>query len=283
MEMGQNHVSQFANDPKVRWGVVAVLFLLAAFLLVITISSLKEFRYIGGGVPVTNTITVQGEGEVFAVPDTATFTFSVVEERETVELAQEVATNKMNDIVKFLEDGGIDEKDVRTIGYNVYPKYEWQRGGATALPAGGYAGAYYPPDGKQVIVGYEVSQTVQVKVRDTESAGKLISGVGSMGASNISGLAFTIDDEDALQAEARRKAIDDARAKARQLAADLDVRLIRVVSFGENGYYPYANRTYLAEGLGGATDAAIPAMEKAVLPLGENRIVSNVSVTYEIR
>jgi len=85
-----------------------------------------------------------------------------------------------------------------------------------------------------------------------------------------------------LQAEARAAAIEDARMKAKALAKDLGVRLVRVTGFWENSgpYYSYdVARSESAYGLGGATNAA-PAPE---LPTGESEIVSRVSVTYEIR
>ncbi|OGG63449.1 hypothetical protein A2766_03665 [Candidatus Kaiserbacteria bacterium RIFCSPHIGHO2_01_FULL_58_22] len=245
---------------------------LALFLLVLTLSALKEWRFIGTGVPATNTITVSGEGEVFAVPDTATFSVTIQEEAKEVADAQEVATKKANDIMAYLKDEGVEEKDIKTTDYSVYPQYDY-------LQSDTCREGYCPP-GRQALRGFQVSQTLTVKVRDTEKAGALLSGVGSRGASSVSGLSFTIDDEDALKAEARGEAIGDARAKAEALAKQLSVRLVRVVGFSENGYYPpvpYA--------LGRGGDMAV--MESKALapeiPVGENKIVSNVSVTYEIR
>lgn len=261
------------SDTRVRWGVIAVLFLLAAFLLVTTIGALKGLRYIGGGVPVTNTVTVSGEGEVFAVPDIATFTFGVIEPAETVEVAQEAATEKINAVVAYLQEQGIAEEDIRTIGYNVYPRYEYTQGTCTQFGC---------PPGRQELIGFEVSQSVEVKVRDPQKAGELLAGVGARGANNVSGLSFTVDDENELQRQAREQAIADARAKAEQLAEDLNVDLVRVVSFGESGDMPYPvyyGKEMAARG-GVGMDAAASA---PAIPTGENRIVMNVSITYEIR
>lgn len=259
----------------VRKTATIALGLLGLFLFVLTISTLKEIRFIGSGVSATNTITVSGEGEVFAVPDTATFSVTVQEEAKEVADAQDEATAKSNAIVAYLKQQGIEEKDIRTTDYSVYPQYDYTRGACTVD---------YCEPGKQVLRGFQVSQTLTIKVRDTEQAGDLLSGVGSKGASQVSGLSFTIDDEDTLQAEARGKAIEDARTKAAELAKQLNVSLVRIVGFYENegGYYP------LAYGKGGvAMDMAVS--EAAVraptpeIPTGENKITSNVSVTYEIR
>lgn len=254
--------------------LTGVLGILIIFLFVLTIGELKELRYIGAGVPATNTITVSGEGEVFAVPDIATFRVTIREEAKEVQDAQETATEKANAIVAYLRGEGIAEKDIQTADYNVAPQYDYIRSVCTE--------GLCPP-GRQELRGYQVSQTLIVKVRDTEQAGALLSGVGSLGASNVSGLTFTIDDEDALQAEARGNAIADAQTKAEALAEQLGVKIVRVTSFYENeGDYRYP----AAYGLGGAADSAMrleSAKAAPEIPVGENKIISNVNVTYEIR
>jgi len=247
---------------------------LALFLLILTVSALKEFRFIGSGVTATNTITVSGEGEVFAVPDTATFSVTIQEEAKEVKPAQEEATKKSNAIYEYLKGEGVEEKDIKTADYSIYPQYDYVESDACRE-------GYCPP-GRQVLRGFQVSQTLLVKVRETEKAGDLLSGVGSLGASSVSGLSFTIDDEDALQAEARGKAIENARTKAESLAKQLNVSLVRIVGFSENGNYPIyyakAEMSMAADGRGGG---AVPPSPE--IPVGENKIVSNVSVTYEIR
>ena len=258
-----------------RMMAATALGFLALFLLVLTLSTLKEYRFIGSGVTATNTITVSGEGEVFAVPDTATFSVTIQEEAKQVKDAQKVATEKSNDIIAYLKKQGVEEKDIKTADYSVYPQYDY----TNAACSGGYC-----PPGRQVLRGFQVSQTLTVKVRDTEKAGDLLSGVGELGASSVSGLSFELDtaDQSAKEAEARGKAIEDARTKAEALAGQLGVSLVRIVGFSENGNYPVyyakAEMSMAADGRGGA---ALPPSPQ--IPVGENKIVSNVSVTYEIR
>ena len=259
------------NNERVQKNIALVLIILAAFLAVKTINEIKEYRYIGGGVATSNVVTVSGVGEVFAVPDIASFSFSVIEERKTATEAQDEAAKKINKIMSFLKKNDIDEKDIKTTNYNVHPRYEYNR----ELCSGGYC----PPSGDRELVGFEVSQSISVKVRDVDEAGSIVSGVGELGASNISGLNFTIDDEELLLKEARKKAIDEAQKKAKDLAKDLDVKLVRVVSFSDSGGEPYYPRYDFAEsavlGKGGGVSPEIS--------VGENKIVSFVSITYEIR
>lgn len=274
----KSFLESLQTDTRIRAFIVVVLIALALFLFVEAFSVLKSYRYIGSGVTATNTITVSGEGEVFAVPDTATFSVSVIERAKDVETAQTAATKKGNAIIAYLKEQGIEEKDIQTTDYNVSPQYEYQS--ASCPRAEGSEEVVYCPPGKSVLTGFEVSQTLTVKVRDTEKAGGLLSGVGSLGASSVSGLSFTVADEDLLQAQARDKAITDAKQKAESLAKSLGVSAVRVVGFSENGNYPYY---YAKAEMSMAMDARGGAAPSPALPVGQNKIISNVTITYEIR
>lgn len=252
----------------VKWAGIALI----VFLGLQSLTSLMNLRYVGAGIPPANTITVQGYGEVTAAPDVATFTYSVVSLKPTVAAAQEEAATKANAITKYLKDSGVEEKDIQTSNYSVYPQYDYVQ--QPCQPNG------ICPGGRQILRGYEVRQSTTVKVRDTAKAGDLLTGAGSRGATEVSGLQFTFDDPHAGQTQAREKAIADAKAQANTLAKQLGVRLVRVVSFNENGNYPgpIPYRLDAAMGKGGAEPAVAPEIS-----VGENKVISNVSITYEIR
>ena len=118
-EQSVQHIIKATHWP--RKAAAWALGFLALFLLVSTISELKGLRFIGSGVAATNTISVSGEGEVFAVPDTATFSVTVREKAKEVKDAQDAATKKGNDIIAYLKQGGVEEKDIKTVDYSVNP------------------------------------------------------------------------------------------------------------------------------------------------------------------
>ncbi len=136
-----------------------------------------------------------------------------------------------------------------------------------------------PPNGSNVLVGYSVSETISVKVRKTDQAGAIVTGLGALGVTDISGPNFTIDNDDAIKAEARSKAITNAKEKAAELSKELGVKLVRIVNFSENGNNPYPMYSKAMDmmAIGGAAPEAAP------LPTGENKYTSNVTITYEIR
>ncbi len=256
--------------------VVAVV-LLAAFLAAQTLNAIRQNSYIGRGVYPSNVISVSGTGEVLAVPDVASFSFSVVEEGKTVKEGQDKATKKINAIIDAVKALGVEEKDIKTTNYSSYPKYDYSY---PSVCANGYC-----PPGKQVLTGYEVNQSITVKVRKTDTAGDVLTKVGDLGASNISGLDFVIDDLDAVKDQAREKAVADAKAKAKVLAKTLGVSLDKVVNFYESGDggYPIMYRAEAMDSKVMMGGAVAPQAATPSIPSGENKVVSNVTITYEIQ
>lgn len=249
-------------------GVMAVLALCAY-----TYSTIKQTRYMYSG---PTSVSVVGIGEVFATPDIATFSFSIESKETDAKTAQNKSAETMSAVLAYLKESGIEEKDVRTEYYNLTPRYEYPE---TVCTQWGCP----PQTGEPKLIGYQVSQSVSVKVRDTQKAGELVSGVGGKGAMNVSGLSFTIDDTEALKSEAREKAIIDAKEKAKVLAENLGARIVRMNGYWEEeGGYP----SPYGMGMGGGEmmktmDAVASA--PAELPLGENTITARVNITYEIR
>lgn len=256
---------EWAQDSHFKWLVFAILFLVAAALIAYTYLTLKEARYVYSG---PTTISVRGVGEVTRIPDVATFTFAVEAQAENPAAAQEQSAAATNDILAYLSEQGVAEEDIKTVGYNLAPRYEYSQEPCRAN---------FCPPGRSELVGYTVHQTVEVKVEDTETAGTLIAGVGERGATNVSSLTFTVDEDDEAKAEARAAAVAEAKEKAKQLADTLDVRLVRLTGFWEEegGYYPMYGR--------GGEESFDAAVTTPQLPSGENTITSVVNLSYEIR
>lgn len=244
---------------------------LALYLGAETLKTFREYRFVGSGVSASNIITVEGEGKASAVPNIAEFNFAVTEEAKTPAEAQTKAAEKSNAAIAYLKEQGIEEKDLKTLGFNVSPKYRYDQVACVRFPC---------PSPKQILDGFEVTQTVEVKVRDTAKAGDLLAGIAAQNVQNVSNLRFTVDDEKAIQDEAREKAITEAKEKASTLASQLGVTLVRIVNFSEgNVSAPLMIRSDMA-GFGGAMEAKSVAPE---LPVGENEFRSNVSISYEVR
>lgn len=248
-----------AYCKRMVFGIFAVV--LTVFVGLKAYNAYLESKYIGKDYTGQNSITVSASGEVFAKPDVAQINVSVEEEGKDLAAAQKIHTEKINRVIKFIKDSGVEEKDIKTSNYSVYPVYDYLR------------------DRGQVLKGYRVSQTLDVKVRKVDDAGKILSGAVENGSNQIGGINFIVDDEDALKREARQKAIKEAKEKAKAIAKDLDVDLSRLVAFNESGDQPIYYKSYDAvAGMGGPESAPAPQV-----PTGENKITVSVSLTYEIR
>lgn len=268
-------MESFFSQPLIKNGVAAVIILAAVYLATLAITEFKQWQFIGSGTTATNTISVSGKGEVFAVPTIAQFTVTVMKESKDVKTAQKDMTDAMNGIIAYIRSEGIAEKDIKTTDYSVSPQYDWVQ---KACPRPEYG----CPGGEQVLRGYQVSQTITVKVRDnTDKAGDILAAAGGKGATNVGALQFINDDEDKLKDEARGKAIADAKSKADELAKQLGVTIVRVVNFSEDGQY--APQPVMFQRMEKAVAMDATAGSAPELPVGENKIQSNVTVVFEIR
>lgn len=226
-------------------------------------------------VPPLRTFSVQGEGEVVAIPDIALISFSVLTEGgKNLAALQKENTEKGNAIIAFLKENGVEKKDIKTASYRINPRY--QNYSCVGQPAP--SAEPCPP---REIVGYSIFQEIVVKVRDLGATGSLVSGVVAKGANTVSGPNFTIDEPEMLQNEARAKAVASAKAKAYVMAKAGGFRLGKPVSIYEGYATPFPVRFSIdskAEGMGGDTALPAPAFEP-----GSENIRATVSVTYEIR
>ena len=259
------HTAEVKKILKWAW---VVLIILAAFLAVETLGAFKDLRSVS---PTYNSISVSGIGEAISIPDIATFSFTVSADAKAASDAQEQVTKKMDVILAGLKALGIEEKDIKTTDYSLYPKYTFTQVICSQ--------AFCPPS-RQVQDGYTASHSISVKVRSTGDTGKVLSLVGENGATNISSISFIVDDQDKILDEARNEAIQDAREKAKQLAKALGVKLVRVVSFYDNtGGGPVS---YYAEAMGGDL-MKVAGTPVPTIPTGENKVSVNVTIVYEIR
>lgn len=252
---------QLDESMKKPIGILMAILLLVLiiYIFALTRNAFTANTFIGRSDAQIYTITISGEGKVTAIPDIAQISLGLQTESKNVEDAQRENTNKMNSIISTLGELGIAKEDIKTSNYNIYPRYNYTR------------------DRGQVLRGYEVSQSVIVKIRDLDKVGQVVERAGSLGANQVGGLNFTIDEPEELRQQARIKALENATEKAESLAKVAGVKLGKLVSFNENDFLqPPVFRTFALEaGIGGAVPT--PDIEP-----GSQDITVNVTVTYEV-
>ena len=171
-------------------------------------------------------IWVSGQGKITLEPDLAVLNLGVETNAKTVAAAREQAATAMDAIVASLTGNGVERRDIQTRFFNISPQYEF-----TQVIQDGIR------TNKQVLVGYRVSNSAAVKIRDLGAVGAIIDDVAGAGgdATRINGISFTVEDTAPLMVDLREAAVGDALPKAAQFARLTSVSLGRLMFISETG------------------------------------------------
>lgn len=209
-------------------------------------------------------LSVSGEGKVKAAPDVAILSLGIEAQETTVAAAQREAASAMDKVMKALKGDGVADKDIQTTQFSIYPVRRWVE-----------------KEEKEVIVGYRVTNMVTAKIRQIDKAGDIIDDVAEAGGNltRIQDIGFTVDDPIPYYRQAREKAVQDAAAKAKQLADLAGVKLGKPLYITEGGGYvpPFVRQNVYAR------MEAAPAPAPTPISPGELEFQLNVSIVYDIR
>jgi len=203
------------------------------------------------------TLSVNGSAQISLTPDIAYISIGVHSENSSA--AEAVAQNnaQAQAIVDALKAKGVEEKDIRTINFSIYPQDE------------------YSPEGQRIGTRYMVDNSVYVTLRDLGKVGEVIGAAVDAGANSINGIQFDVADKTPLLAQGRQAAVDNARLQAEELAKAAGVTLgaVQSISFYNTMPTPlYADVKAVGVGGGG-----VP------ISTGQLTITVDVSVVYEIK
>ena len=254
-----NKLKDYISSSKlIRYLTVALVVLTAAMAINSVWDVLARLGWASPQTDTARTITISAEGKVTVTPDVARISFSVVTDGQTADEVQQKNSEAMNKVIGFVKSSGVADDDIKTVGYNLYPRYDYI-------------------EGRQVSAGYSLTQTLQVKIRDLKKVGDVLAGTVARGANQVTNIEYFVDDPDNFRAEARAKAFDKAEAKAKELTKLADVRLGKVVTFSEsfNGTVPVFYEKAYAMGIGGGSAPDTEA--------GSQEITVNVNVVFEIK
>jgi uncharacterized protein YggE len=157
-------------------------------------------------------LTVQESVE--AEPDIATVGAGVTTQAQTAVEAMRANAEAMTAVVARIKQLGVAERDIQTTGINLGAQYDYDQ-----------------TSRRQVFRGYQASNRVSVKLREIERVGQVLDALVAAGATDLSGPSWSIDDDTAARAQARRQAVETAQAQAREyarLTGYTDVRLLEI-------------------------------------------------------
>ncbi len=205
-------------------------------------------------------ICVTGEGHVFARPDQAQIAMGVVSESKTAAVALKSNSDKMATLIKTLGAKGIADKDILTSNFSVNPQYRYDNG----------------TNGQQkpTIIGYQVSNEVQVKVRNLPGLGDILDAVVTAGANNVNGISFSIAEPNSVLDQARVKAMADAKRKAELYAGAAGTKIGRVLYITESSGTIQPPRPMMMNMARAEMAQSVP------IASGEQESTSSITVVY---
>lgn len=261
----------FLKDKKLNIAVFILIIIVSLFVVAKFVNEVKLSSYIGHESQSANVISVSGFGEVNAISDIASLNVYLTKDGVTAKEAQDLLNETISKTLAYLKDQKIEDKDIKSEYGGLSPKYSYDQPVCFSYPC---------PSHDPKIVGYTATQSVTIKIRKVDDANNIKTGLASLGITDINGPTFSIDDEELFKTEARSIAINEAKEKAKILADDLGVKLGRIISFGESGdsMYPMYNAKAMM-----SSDMMEVSAPAPVLPKGENKIISNITITYEIK
>jgi uncharacterized protein YggE len=237
-------------------------------VLFIALVVLVVLRY-GPGFPVnsvvtqkTDLFTVSGEGKVTVVPDTGVVELGITSNKSSVKTAQTEANTVINNITQALKNLKIDEKDIKTSNYAVFPQYDYQTVGGR-------------------ITSYQVTASLTVTVREIDKINDVVDAATSNGANTIGGIQLTVDESQKkkLLQQARDEAVKEAKEKATSLARSAGISLGKIVNVVEAPADNFPRPMMYAKeaALGGGGDSGTQIQP------GSTDITTSVTLFYETR
>jgi uncharacterized protein YggE len=204
-----------------------------------------------------NTVSVSGLGKVMGTPDVLSLSMGVERNGQVVNDVLNEANADLTRIKDALKRHDVDEKDMQTSNLSINPFWDNNR-----------------------INGYQVTQTLTVKLRDIAKAGQAISDAAAAGGNStrINGVSFDIEDNQKLIEAARKNAFEDAKRKAQQYADLAGRSLGRVSQINESTEYSAPPAPYFA---GRAAADSAEGMAVPVSP-GQQQVSVNTSVVWEL-
>lgn len=203
-------------------------------------------------------VSVTGEGHAYAKPDQAQISMGVVSDSKTAAIALKSNNEKMTNLISTLKAKGIAEKDILTSNFSVNPQYRYDNVNGQQRPT---------------IIGYQVSNDVQVKIRNLPSLGDILDAVVTAGANNVNGISFSLAEPAGVLDQARQKAMSDAKRKADLYAAAAGVKVGRVLYITESSGTIQPPRPMMMQ-------ARAASIESVPISSGEQESTATITVVY---
>ncbi|WP_137137222.1 SIMPL domain-containing protein [Rhizobium sp. FKY42] len=209
-------------------------------------------------------ITVSGEGTASIAPDMAIVNLSVTRMAETAQAALTQNNEAVRSVLDALKANGVADRDIQTGDFSIFPRYSDRQSTPQNI------------NQQPVIIGYQVTNSLTVRVRELPKLGELIDQSVKLGVNQGGQITFTNHEPKAAYQNARRKAVEDAMEKAKTLAEAAGVTLGPVVNISETNLQPVAPAPMMRMAMAKEADS-VPVAG------GETTYTVTVEMRFDIR
>jgi uncharacterized protein YggE len=242
---------------KMGFSIKSVLIMIALFSTIL-VAAIPAFS--AEQVKERKTITVQGSSSVTAAPTIAYVSIGVTTFNKNAAAAQSENAVKMDRVYKTLASLGIKKDKIKTVNYNISPRYDYKNNVAT-------------------LTGYNVINSIRATVTDLKKVSDVLDMTVKEGVNQSNSISFGVTDEerDRLYLQALSQAVVNAKEKANTIAAAAGIAISKpanIIEGSSANFVPSNDR---------AMDMAKMASEAAPTPIseGEMTIEANVTVIYD--
>jgi uncharacterized protein len=219
-----------------------------------------------------NILSVIGTATTIEKPDKVIVSLGVETTNKTANIALTANSNIMNKVIDVLKTTGVKENETSTSSFNISPNYNYSQ-------SSGNTG--------RIIVGFTVSNSIQIESPNTQNVSKWIDTAIAAGANIINNIDFTLSDKKLqdIKTSLIKKAIADARTKADIAASAAGLKVIGVKSINLNDFAirpPLPYQTPLAKE--SLTSGAATANGNRSTPviLGQEQVTLNLGIVFII-
>jgi uncharacterized protein len=156
-------------------------------------------------------VSVLGAGTVNVVPDRVVINSRVEHTGNSAVEVKKQNDRVVDEVIKYLKSQGVEAKDIQTEYIRLNKDYNYNT--------------------KETF--YSANQAISIYLRDINKYETVMSGLLQSGLNRIDGVQFKTSKEEELQAEARKKAVLDARLKAGEYADALGQKIGKAINISE--------------------------------------------------
>ena len=219
----------------------------------------------GQNAPDRPLITVTGQAEVMAVPDEVVFNLNAITVDKNMLTAQQRTDEVVRNVLELARKYGIPATQVQTGYISLEERYSDET--ATRQP--------------RVLIGYAVSKSIAIVLRDVSKAESLLGEVFRTGITRINSVDFRSTQHRKLKDQARLLAVKAAHEKARAIAGEIGQSIGKAYSITEVEQRPYAG--YTSNTVDGFIAGGSFSEEPSPIALGQISITARVTVSFELK